>query len=168
MNAGEALLATEPTVTIGDEKYQLKPLGLEAMAPLARLLKIAQTQTGVSLVEIASMAEDKEKVGDLFLAAMGWAEAEVLTLLGMLLGVTQAELRDPSRFSLGSIASMLAPLARQVDLAGFLSGRTAATSSEEKPATEQTEEPSDEPSGKSNVEPDGLTPNSEDSASLAG
>jgi len=158
VSAGEALLATEPTVTIGDEKYQLKPLGLEAMAPLARLLKIAQKQTGISLVEIASMAEDKEKVGDLFLAAMGWAESEVLTLLGMLLGVTQAELRDPSRFSLGSIASMLAPLVQQVDLAGFLSGRTAATSSETKPATEPAEEPSGEPSGKSNAEPDGATP----------
>ena len=168
MSAGEALLATEPTVTIGDRKYQLKPLGLEAMAPLARLLQIAQDKTGVKIVDIATMAEDQEKVADLFLAAMGWAEAEVLTLLGMLLGVTQAELRDPSRFSLGSIASMLAPLARQVDLAGFLSGRTAATSSEEKPATEQTEEPSEEPSGKSSAAPDGPTPNSEDSALLAG
>jgi len=151
------LLATEPTVTIGDRKYQLKPLGLEAMAPLARLLQIAQDKTGVKIVDIATMAEDQEKVADLFLAAMGWAEAEVLTLLGMLLGVTQAELRDPSRFPLSSIAAMLVPLAQQVDLAGFLAGRTAATSSKEKPATEQTEEPSDEPSGKSSAEPDGPT-----------
>jgi len=158
MSAGEALLATEPTVTIGDEKYQLKPLGLEAMAPLARLLVIAQDKTGVKIVDIASMAGDTEKVADLFLAAMGWAEAEVLMLLGMLLGVTQEKLRDPSLFPLGSIASMLAPLAQQVDLAGFLSGRTAATSSEEMPATEPTEEPSGEPSGKSNAEPDGATP----------
>ena len=168
MSAGEALLATEPTVTIGDEKYQLKPLGLEAMAPLARMLQIAQDKTGVDITDIVTLAQDQRKVADLFITAMGWAEAEVLTLLGMLLGVTQAELRDPVRFPLGSIASMLAPLAQQVDLAGFLAGRTAATSSETAPATEQTEGHSDEPSGKSSAEPDGPTSSSEDSASLVG
>ena len=150
----EALLAEEPTVTIAGREYVLQPLGFKAMAPLARMLEIAQRHAGIKIMEIVSLAQDTDKVVNLFLAAMGWAEIEMFLLLGMLLGVTQDELRDPRRFPLSGISALLAPLAQQVDLAGFLSGQTAVISSA---ATEPTEEPSGDSSGKSNAEPDGPT-----------
>jgi hypothetical protein len=152
----EALLAEEPTVTIAGRAYQLQPLGFKAMAPLARMLEIAQKHAGIKIMEIVSLAQDTDKVVNLFLAAMGWAEIEMFLLLGMLLGVTQDELRDPRRFPLSGISALLAPLAQQVDLAGFLAGQPAATSL---PATELTGEPSDDSAGKSNAEPDGATNN---------
>ena len=153
----EALLATEPTVEIAGRKYQLQPLGLEAMAPLARMLEIAQQKTGVKITEIVSIAQDVDKVADLFLAAMGWAQPEMFLLLGMLLGVPADELRDPRRFPLSAVSALLAPLAQQVDLAGFLSGRTAATSPAV-PETEPAVEVSADSSGRSSAEPDGATP----------
>jgi hypothetical protein len=93
---------------------------------------------------------------NLFLAAMGWAEAEMFLLLAMLLGVPQEELRDPRRFPLSGVAALLAPLAQQVDLAGFLSGQTAVTLSA---ATEMTEELSDESVGNSSAGPAGAMNN---------
>jgi hypothetical protein len=151
----EALLAEEPTVTIAGREYVLQPLGFKAMAPLARILEVAQKHSGVTIMEIVSLAQDADKVVNLFLAAMGWAEAEMFLLLSMLLGVTQDELRDPHRFPLSGIGALLAPLAQQVDLAGFLSGHTEVTSS--LPPEMLAEEPSADSSGKSNAEPDGPT-----------
>jgi len=152
----EALLVTEPKVTIAGRDYTLQPLGLEAMAPLARMLEIAQKRTGVKITELVTIAADIEKVTALFLAALGWAHPEVFLLLGTLLGVTQEELRDPKRFPLSAVGSLLAPLSQQVDLAGFLAGHTAVISNVEL-EMEPVESPSAESSGRSSAEPDGPT-----------
>ena len=164
----EALLAKEPIATIAGRQYHLHKLGLEAMAPLARMLEIACQKTGITIMEIVSLAADGEKVGRLFLAALGWAHPEVFVLLGMLYDATQEQLRDPDLFPLGSVGEMIAPLVQQVDLAGFLSGRTAATSPGTTPGTLPTPEPSDESASSSSAEPAGATNSSLDSGSLAG
>jgi len=164
----EALLAKEPVATIAGRQYPLHKLGFEAMAPLARMLEIACERTGTTLTEIVSMAVDGEKVGRLFLSAMGWAHPEVFLLLGTLLGVTQDELRDPERFPIGGVGALIAPLVQQVDLVGFLSGRTAATSPEATPETTPTSGPSDESASSSSAEPAGQMMSSEASGSLAG
>jgi hypothetical protein len=150
----DALMAEEPEVTIAGQEYQLLPLGLDAAAPLARIVSIAQEKSGVNPADLLlkdaqgqlMLDSDGEPQVDgaavvrLLTAAIGWAEPEVFLLLSKLLGVAPADLRDPRRFPLSCIPVLVSHLAGTVDVSAFLPGGRTAGSTSQKAA-------SDSPSG---------------------
>lgn len=111
------ILDSGPIVTLGEETFPLRRLGVRDTFAIARIVAIgaAASNTNLSNAEMG----DPAKMGELLLAGFVTAENEAVKILASVIGVTVKELEDPQRFPMGSELDIIMGLVEHQDLKAF-------------------------------------------------
>ena len=112
----EPIVGTKPTVEIEGKTYTVRRLGIPDMFTVIRILGVGVKQLG-TMGGLQSL--DSASVALALVAAIPYAEDEILDLLADLIGVEGADIRNPDLFPLGSEIAIIEALAQHQDLRAF-------------------------------------------------
>ncbi|HHV27954.1 MAG TPA: hypothetical protein GXX63_12275 [Tissierellia bacterium] len=112
----ETIVGESPTVEIEGKTYTMRRLGIR---DAFRVIKII----GIGVKEMAGMINfgqmDAQAMTMAMVAAIPYAEEEIIDLLASLIGVSGEEIRDPNLFPLGSEIAIIEALTKHQDLRAF-------------------------------------------------
>ncbi len=111
----EPIVGDKPTVEIEGRKYTIRRLGIKDTFTIARILGVGVKQLGA----IGVTALDAQSAVLAMLAAIPYAEEQILDLLADLIGVSGDDIRNPELFPLGSEIAIIEALAQHQDLRAF-------------------------------------------------
>lgn len=112
----EPIVGVKPTVEIEGKTYTMRRLGMQDTFRLARILGVGFSRlTGIAAVDKL----DVETAGLAMMAAMPYAENEILGLFASLIGVTLEDIKNPELFPFGSELDIMEGLAEHQDLKAF-------------------------------------------------
>ena len=111
----EPIVGVKPTVEIEGKTYTIRRLGIKDTFTIARILGVGVKQLGA----IGVTALDAQSAVLAMLAAIPYAEDEILDLLADLVGVDGADIRNPELFPLGSEIAIIEALSKHQDLQAF-------------------------------------------------
>jgi len=112
----DPIVGTAPTVEIEGRIYTMRRLGMQDTFRLAKILGVGFSR----LTGIAALNKlDVETAGLAMIAAMPYAENEILSLFASLIGVTLEEIKTPELFPFGSEIDIVESLAEHQDLKAF-------------------------------------------------
>lgn len=122
-NETDPVLYEPPVVTIEGREFTLRRLGLQDVFRVSRILG-----RGVAVMaDVQNVSPGV--VAQVLITSMSQNEKEVMELLADLLGVEQRELRDPERFPMHAIVTVVRALAEHQDLRSFLTSLQTLTES---------------------------------------
>lgn len=111
----EPIVGVKPTVEIEGKTYTIRRLGIADTFAIARILGVGIKQMGA--LGMSSLNEHSAVLA--IVAAIPYAEDEILDLLADLIGVEGADIRNPDLFPLGSEIAIIEALAKHQDLQAF-------------------------------------------------
>ena len=109
------IVGDTPTVEIEGRTYKLRRLGISDTFAIARILGIGVKQLGN--LGIGSLNEQAAVLA--IIAAIPYAEDEILDLLADIVGVDGSDIRNPDLFPLGSEIAIIEALSKHQDLQAF-------------------------------------------------
>ena len=112
----EPIVGTKPTVEIEGKTYTVRRLGIPDMFTVIRILGVGVKQLG-SMGGLQSL--DSASVALALVAAIPYAEDEILDLLADIVGVDGADIRNPDIFPIDAIVDIIGVLAEHQDLKAF-------------------------------------------------
>ena len=127
-NDVEPLIADTPIVTINDQEFKMRRMGVGDTFRLAKVISIGAAGMGA---EIGNIELNPEVVAGLLLAGFPFAERQILELLASIIGVKYEDMKDPEKFPMGSEIEIISKLMEHVDMKAFF---TKATGLFKKPA----------------------------------
>ena len=112
----EPIVGEGPTVEIEGVIYRLRRLGMRDTFRIAKIM-------GIGVASMAGMVNlsrlNADMAGMAVIAAIPYAEDEILDLLASLVGVGEEDIRDPNLFPLGSELKIIDAIAKHQDLQAF-------------------------------------------------
>jgi len=112
----EPIVGETPTVEIEGKVYTMRRLGMQDTFRLAKILGVGFSRlTGIAAVNKL----DVETAGLAMIAAMPYAENEILGLFASLIGVSLEEIKTPELFPFGSEIDIVEALVEHQDLKAF-------------------------------------------------
>lgn len=111
----EPIAGQTPTVEIEGITYTIRRLGIKDTFSIARILGVGVKQLG----SMGFSALNEQSAIFAIIAAIPYAEDEILDLLADLIGVDGADIRNPELFPLGSEIAIIEALAQHQDLKAF-------------------------------------------------
>ena len=111
----EPIVGDTPTVEIEGRVYKLRRLGIPDTFALARILGVGVKQLGN--LGLGGLNEQAAVLA--IIAAIPYAEDEILDLLADIVGVDGSEIRNPELFPLGSEIAIIEALSKHQDLQAF-------------------------------------------------
>ena len=112
----EPIVGETPTVEIEGKVYTMRRLGMQDTFRLAKILGVGFSRlTGIAAVNKL----DVETAGLAMIAAMPYAENEILGLFASLIGVSLEEIKTPELFPFGSEIDIVESLVEHQDLKAF-------------------------------------------------
>jgi hypothetical protein len=112
----EPIVGTKPTVEIEGKTYTVRRLGIPDMFTVIRILGVGVKQLG-TMGGLQSL--DSASVALALVAAIPYAEDEILDLLADIVGVDGADIRNPDIFPIDAIVDIIGVLAEHQDLKAF-------------------------------------------------
>lgn len=109
------IVGDTPTVEIEGRTYKLRRLGISDTFAIARILGVGVKQLGN--LGIGSLNEQAAVLA--IIAAIPYAEDEILDLLADIVGVDGSDIRNPELFPLGSEIAIIEALSKHQDLQAF-------------------------------------------------
>lgn len=110
----EPIVGEKPTVEIEGKTYTIRRLGIPDTFRIIRILGIGVQQLG----NMAGGLNERAMVLAI-VAAIPYAEDEIMDLLADLVGVDGADVRNPEIFPLGSEIAIIEALSKHQDLKAF-------------------------------------------------
>ena len=111
----DTILSEPITVTIANEEYTMRRLGLQDVFKVARILG-----NGIAVLGDTSGEYSTGQILQVLIGSMTRNEREVLDLIADLLSVDREALNDPERFPMESMIDILEALSAHQDLKSFL------------------------------------------------
>jgi len=109
------IVGDTPTVEIEGRTYKLRRLGISDTFAIARILGVGVKQLGN--LGLGSLNEQAAVLA--IIAAIPYAEDEILDLLADIVGVDGSDIRNPELFPLGSEIAIIEALSKHQDLQAF-------------------------------------------------
>ena len=111
----EPIVGVKPTVEIEGKTYTIRRLGIADTFAIARILGVGIKQMGA--LGMSSLNEHSAVLA--IVAAIPYAEDEILDLLADIVGVDGADIRNPDIFPIDAIVDIIGVLAEHQDLKAF-------------------------------------------------
>lgn len=112
----ETIVGDAPVVEIEGKTYTMRRLGIQDTFKVIKII-------GVGVKEMAGLARggdfDAKFMTIAMIAAIPYAEDEIMDLMASLIGVKSEEIRDPDLFPLGSEVTIIEALTKHQDLKAF-------------------------------------------------
>lgn len=112
----EPIVGVKPTVEIEGKTYTVRRLGIPDMFTVIRILGVGVKQLG-TMRGLQSL--DSASVALALVAAIPYAEDEIMDLLADIVGVDGADIRNPDIFPIDAIVDIIGVLAEHQDLKAF-------------------------------------------------
>ena len=112
----EPIVGVKPTIEIEGKTYTVRRLGIPDMFTVIRILGVGVKQLG-TMRGLQSL--DSTSVALALVAAIPYAEDEIMDLLADIVGVDGADIRNPDIFPIDAIVDIIGVLAEHQDLKAF-------------------------------------------------
>ena len=112
----EPIVGVKPTIEIEGKTYTVRRLGIPDMFTVIRILGVGVKQLG-TMGGLQSL--DSASVALALVAAIPYAEDEIMDLLADIVGVDGADIRNPDIFPIDAIVDIIGVLAEHQDLKAF-------------------------------------------------
>ncbi len=112
----EPIVGEGPSVTIEGRTYKLRRLGIQDTFRISKIVSIGLA-TMTKQVDVNEMAE--QSLGLAMIAAVPYAENEILDLLADIVGVSREDIRNSELFPMGSELAIIEALTQHQDLLAF-------------------------------------------------
>ncbi len=117
------LLNEYPKIEVGDQAYQMRPLGYRDIFTLGDIIKKLVMAGRLDVAQLGSdlLRKPEQAVGALIFMGLSHLRDDVSAFLSSVLQVSTKTFEDPTKFPLGVLPKVIRALITHVDFASFLS-----------------------------------------------